>query len=250
MLWVHRSSTSVQRHLLRDRQGWAHWAEPELRAAPYESEGQVTIYLEGCGREKKKMKVNMKHDTATKRECQSARKKKEAICSPDAANGWRTFQNVQTNSAQFVYVWVKDFGDETHFWSSHGILLWQKKFQFKLPSFKRWILRSGNDDMEVAAVWFVRHNTDALDRLLKQTSRFLESGRKKKKGKANITNTGCNPLTRVRMSRKWLKKAFVLMQLWSCKKQSHLTDNSFHHMTDCPKSSKWVTKEPHGYESI
>lgn len=46
-LWLqlHWPSTSLQRHLLGDHQGWVHLVTPGLRAALYESAELATIYL-------------------------------------------------------------------------------------------------------------------------------------------------------------------------------------------------------------
>lgn len=84
-----------------------------------------------------------------------------------------TFQNVQTYSSQLVNIGVIYFGDEADFWSCHWVLLRKKEFKFKDPPFKRCVLGSIYDYVEVAAVAFIRLCLDAWDVLCNQTPSFL-----------------------------------------------------------------------------
>ncbi len=76
-----------------------------------------------------------------------------------------TFQDVQTDPAQFVHIRMVDFGHESDLGSSHGILLWEEQLQFERPALKGRILRPGDHHMEIPSVSLIWLRSDSRHRL-------------------------------------------------------------------------------------
>jgi len=83
------------------------------------------------------------------------------------------FEDIQTNSAQFVNIWVVDFSQKPHFRRSHRIIIGQKKFQLKDSTFVSRLLRSSDYNVEVSEVVVVRTCAYAWRRFLQKSLGLL-----------------------------------------------------------------------------
>lgn len=71
-----------------------------------------------------------------------------------------TLEHIQTYPAQPVDIRMVDLGQESDFWRSHRVVIWEEEFELEYTAFIRGLRRAMDCDVEVSEVVFMRDSTN------------------------------------------------------------------------------------------